>query len=540
MDKSERDEIKNLIDFGNDTEAPAASEALAASEASEISEEAETSAEESPMETENYDGETDIPDIDSDIDDFGDETDIDSDLQDVSDDEDIEDNPIDEQESDTDFEYGFDEPEKTKKPMSKAARIVRNCVIAAAVIAFMVMFIIVDTGIIGAYKRNFKHNFSKIFGISERSAVTETIPEEGEYENTESMPDAVPAEDTEGDGEAVRLGAAAKNAQVANMEVASTAIIPYEYASESDYGAYSGGVVCASTNYMCYINGGGELEWECATSVIDPILETAGGYILIAQKGGTKLCLYEGSKLIYDTDCEDNILAADLSEKGDCVLVTTKDLYKGAIAAYNKSGNLVFARSSGGGSVTDASISPSSRNIAISLLDTDEAVRSTVEIFDITKNNPVSSVAFDDTILFDVEYFKDTVNAFGDNSCIGIKSNGEVIYDLRFDSMDLNHYAYDRSGNKLLLLNASNIPTLMLFNVRGRAKATITALDMADYLCVGNGRIMYNNDREIIMGKPNGKTFKRYTASMDIRDLIMVDKNTFFIVYSNSLELVKV
>ena len=289
---------------------------------------------------------------------------------------------------------------------------------------------------------------------------------------------------------------------------------------------------------MCYINGKGEIEWECATSVIDPILETAGNYILIAQEGGTKLCLYEGSKLIYDTDCEDNILAADLSEKGDCVLVTTKDLYKGAIAAYNKSGNLVFARSSGGGSVIDASISPSSRNIAVALLDTDNTVRSTVEIFDITKNDPISSVSFDNTILFDVEYFGNTVNAFGDNSIAGIKSNGEVIYDTRFDGTDLSHYADDKDGNKLILLNASKIPTLMVFNVNGRSKAALTALDMADYLCIGNGRIVYNNDREIIMGKPNGKTFSRYTASMDIRDLIMIDKNAFFIVYSNSLELV--
>ena len=532
MDKSERDEIENLIDFGDD---------------------AKTSEKETP-ETQDLEQPETMPDLaevieETDDEDIYDIADIDSDIDDY--DSDITPDPnhetapernhieSDDLWNDEDFDFNYSYTEDKPRPKSKAFRIIRNILITAAVIAFVIIFIITDTGIIGAYKRNFKHNFSRIFNIPEKPTVTETVPEDGgEIPYTE--PEVVPeVNETVNESVYTENGKNTKRAEVVNMAVKTSAIIPYEFASESDYSAYGDGVVCASTNYMCCIDGNGEIIWECATSVIDPILKTAGNYILIAQENGTKLCLYEGSKLIYDTDCEGNILSADLSKKGDCVLVTTKDLYKGAIAAYNKSGNLIFARSSGGGSVIDASISPSSRNIAVALLDTDEAVRSTVEIFDITKNDPIFSFAFDDTILFDVEYFKNTVNAFGDNSSIGITPKGEVLYDMRFDGADLNHYAYDKRGNKLLLLSAAHIPTFMVYNVNGREKASLTALEMADYLCIGNGRIMYNNDREIIIGKPKGRTFSRYTASMDIRRLIMVNKNTFFIVYSNSLELVR-
>ena len=569
MDKSERDEIRNLIDFGGKEksekeplkqdvdgetkkiELPAPNVGGSPDVDTEPAIENETDEsdfDEAPVTVNEIEAESDIDS--NDIDDYGNESDIPLDtdapkvFDNIPDGEDIADSTADEPPHDDDFDfgYGFEEEKKSKKPISKTARLVRNIIIAVMVVAFIIMFAVTDTGIIGAYKRNFKHNFSRIFGITEKSAVTETVPEPnvGTEPNadSESNADSEPNAGTE--PARTKSKSEANTMEIVNMAVKTSAIIPYEYASESDYSAYGDGIICASTNYMRYINGSGEIEWECATSVIDPILRTAGNYILIAQEGGTKLCLYEGSKLIYDTDCDDNILSANLSQKGDCVLVTTKDLYKGAIAAYNKSGNLIFARSSGGGSVIDAAISPSSRNIAVSLLDTEDMVRSTVEIFDITKNDPVSSVVFDDTILFDVEYFKNTINAIGDNSSIGIKSNGEVIYDMRFDGSDLNHYAFDSRGNKLLLLSASNIPTFKVCNAKGRETASRAVLEMADYLCIGNGRMMYNNDREILMGKINGKTYSRYTASMDIRRLIMVNKNTFFIVYSNSVELVKV
>ena len=561
MDKSQRDEIKNLISFGDeDKENTMQSDNVPnIPEAEDFDGGTETDI----PETEDFDGgtETDIPETE----DFngGTETDIpetedfdigaDADIpedsaSDVTDEEEAAEDDSEEGEpggahltgADIEYGYGFDGAytEEEKKPSPKVSALVKGCVIAAAVIAAAVIFTVTDTGIIGAYKRNFRHNFHKIFNIPE-TPVTELVPED--INEPENNPETDTAQDAgiEADTTENEENTAESRAEFVNMDVKSSVIIPYEFASESDYGVWAGGVVCASTNYMCFINGNGEIEWECATSVIDPILDTAGRYILIAQEGGTKLCLYEGNKLLYDTDCEDNILAADLSENGDCVLVTTKDLYKGAIAAYNKSGQLIFARSSGGGSIIDAAVSPSSRNIAAALLDTDNSVKSTVEIFDITKDDPIASAELDDVILFDLEYFGNTVSAFGDNAIAGIKSDGEIIYDKRFDGEELIHYAYDSEGGKLLMLNASNIPTLAVYNGRGKEKSVFSALDTADFLCIDGNRIMYNNDREIIAGKANGGVFERYTASMDIRELIMVDKDMFFIVYSNSLELIK-
>lgn len=499
MDKSEKNEIESLISFGDAEETEEIQPEVLEDE--DISEES-TAEEDVSYETE--------PVSEENINDTPEEEDIPNEAEPDTDDL-PEENAADIYE---DFPT-YTAPPK-KKRVSKRARRIKYAAIAAAVIAAIVAFSVIDTGFIGAYKRNFAKNFSHIFGIT--------------YAPKPQKEERSPVYVAEGE----------KNeAQVYKTDIKSSVIIPYDYASDSEYSAYAKGIVCASTNYMCYINDKGETEWERATSVVDPILRTAGNYILITQRNGTKLCLYNGSELVYDIDCDDNILNASLSHKGDCVLVTTKDLYKGAIAAYNRSGKLIYSRFFGDASVIDAAISAKSRNIAVALLDTDEALLSRVEIFDIMENEPQSSVDFENTILFDVEYFGNIINAFGDNGIISMKKDGEVIFDNRFDDADIAHYAYDKNGNKIVLLDYSNVPTIGVYNIYGKQKLSATIPELSDYVSIDGKSIMYNLDREIVTGKANGKKLLKYTASMDIRELVMINKNMFFIVYSNSIELVR-
>ena len=44
---------------------------------------------------------------------------------------------------------------------------------------------------------------------------------------------------------------------------------------------------------------------------------------------------------------------------------------------------------------------------------------------------------------------------------------------------------------------------------------------------------------DILYGKIGGKQMAKFTASMDIREMMLMDKNTVAVVYSNSIELVR-
>jgi hypothetical protein len=391
-------------------------------------------------------------------------------------------------------------------------QIVTISIVTLIVMAIVVVFVTVDTGYIGNYKRNFTKNATAILakvGIEINTDDTQT--KEGDVK------------------EAERYAVSGKE----------TITIPLEKAGDSVYAKYKNGIICANTNYMTLIDTSGNTVWEDTTTIVDPILKTAGNYILAAENGGKKICLYNDKKLVYEVETEDNILSCNLSSNGDVVAITDKSSYKGAVVVYNKEGNQIFAWSSGSDNIISADISASSRRVAVSLLNTDDQVKSTVQFFDIKKTESYAQVIFEDTILFDIDFTGDTISAFGDNCIAGVTSSGEVLYDKRFDNADFVHYGVDDKGNKILLFDDSNIPLINIYSSSALLKYQLTSDEIPDFVDIYGNYIVYNSGRDIIYGKPGSKQLAKFTASMDIKELLMLGKNIVVAVYSNSIEIVR-
>ena len=433
--------------------------------------------------------------------------------------------------TETDFS---DEP-----PKSGGRRIIKYAVIAAAIFAVMCVFSMIDTGVIGTYKRNFATNVSGIMRnmginltpkapkgtdepLNDLSAISEdSVSEDSKTEQTKVKATPKPEE------------------REYNTDVDFSNIVPFETASESKFAVYKKGIVCAKSNYICYINSSGKIEWEMNTSVIDPILKAEGDYILIAQKNGTKMCLYEDKKLLYDINTDANILSCGLSMNGDAAVVVNRQSYRGAFSVYNKSGDEIYSWSSGSHLVLCAVISKGSRRVAASLLNTDGKVKSTVMLFNINKEDSYASADFEDTILFNIKFVDETVNAFGDNSMIGMDTSGKVLFDKRFDDVEVTNYAIDDKGTKIMVFSSENIPMMSIYNSAGALKYTVTTQTQSDYADIDSYNLIYNDNRDIFLGKPNSRRVSKYTASMDIKDLVLIDSRTFVIVYFNSLEFVR-
>ncbi len=385
-------------------------------------------------------------------------------------------------------------------------------IITVLLMVFVSVFIMTDSGFIGRYKQNFLKNIN---------AVLEMVGIDISYDDTDGK-----------EGNVMKTGQ--KNASVKD-----SVIIPMETAGKSVYTNYRNGIVCAYTNYMTFINKVGDKTWENTTTIVNPILKTAGNYILVAEKGGKKICLYNDSKLVYETDISDDILTCNLSSYGDVVAVTNKAAYKGAIVVLNREGNQIFAWSSGSDNIISADVSAESRRVAVALLNTDEKVKSEIQLFDMNETQNIAHIIFEDTILFDINYVGDELKAFGDNCIAGVTSKGDVVYDKRFDDAEFVHYGMDESGNKILLFDNSNIPLINIYNASADLKYQLSSDEIPDFVDIFNKYIVFNNGRNIIYGKLGKKQLEKYTATMDIKELMMIDKDTFCVVYSNNIEVVR-
>lgn len=322
------------------------------------------------------------------------------------------------------------------------------------------------------------------------------------------------------------------------FDVKRSVLVPFEGAAEGSFDTYDKGIVCGRANSLSYINKNGEIEWEIETPISSPIVKCEGNYILVAENGGNKFLLYNGVECLFETTSSSKIISANVSSNGDVVLVVDKSGYKGGVNVYNRYGKEVFVWSSGQNDVLCADISSATRRVAVGLVNTDDTVYSIIRTFDITKEESTSAVRFDDTIIFDIGYYGDTITGYGDNAMICMTSSGRVIADRRYNKVNIAHYAHDDDGNKAILFDSDNLPILQTYNKKGSIKHELTTEELSSSLAIKDNSVIYNSGRDILLRKGSASTIRLYTATMDIQNLYLIDSNTFAVVHSNSLEIV--
>lgn len=315
-----------------------------------------------------------------------------------------------------------------------------------------------------------------------------------------------------------------------------TNTVPFDTAAVSKFEYSDKGVVVARSNYIARYNKKGELEWDTATSVAEPILDISGEYIALAEKGGLGICLYYNEKLIFSVQTENPIVTADVSSKGDVVVTTDKEYSKGAVEVFNKDGRRVFSWTSGAEYVMDACISDSKRRIAIATLNADEKAKSFVNLFDINETEAYHKELMNNCVIAGVEFVGTSLDVTADNCLAGLKIGGGVKWQNEFSEGELQKYEMDNRGNKLVSVEKDAVPYVHVY-AEGGELLSVTELGLEpDCLDINGRTVLYNQGRAVYFGTP-GKEGK-FTASMDVKNLKIIDSSSFLVVYNNSIEFV--
>ncbi len=422
-------------------------------------------------------------------------------------------------ETETSLEEIIPEPEIKPAPKKKSSFSIKKAlkiigiVLLAAVVIFLLSF--------NSYFRNYKTNFiMNLHAIDSKLGISETWNEFFGNEDDDIL--------KKREEESRAMGTTYDN---------ESYLVPFENASNACYVAVDGGIIAAKSNYLAFINRYGKEEWKLATSVVNPILNVDGKYISLAENGGTKVCLYSGNKLVFDSDAQNTILNANVSSRGDVVVVTKKEFFKGAVEVFNKNGKRVFSWGSGTDTVVCADISPSGRKIAVGFINAKDNIKGSVQFFNIDEKECYKTVEIPSSVVFKIDYIGEKLNVFCDNRLIGLSVHGSVSWDEGIDG-DFSAYSIDTEGNKAVVIDKYNVPVIRTYSKSGRLKKEFNADELPDYIDISDNLLLYNNTRMIVFGKPGRE--QKYAAAMDVKGLRIIDSRTYLIVYNNSIEFVSV
>lgn len=419
-----------------------------------------------------------------------------------------------------------------------------------AVLLFSLTAAGVNVPFLQEYKMNFKHNIigiADLFGIElpiemQLYLDDETVPtpkptmmpasEEAAMEEALGYPEEEPVETKEGTAD-LTTKAPVKVHKKENLPLA------VDSASNAKYADLGGNVVSVNeTRYRGY-NSKGELIWELPIQMQSPQITVRGEYVLINETGAKKISLYKGKKKLYEESAEGNIITADLSKKGDVVAVTEKEFYKGQVMVLNSSGKKIFAWDSGSYNILDAAIS-NGRRVAISLLNTDVGADSVVVCFDVNGKEKYRTANFSNSIIFEVEFDGERLNAIADDRCIGISKTGKTAWEHSYGDRVLKNYAIAQNGSKLLLLENNGVGELQVISAGGKMYEAIKPESMPDTVSIKADYIAYNSGRDIVVCNFKGKKLLRASCSADIKQAYAIQNKKVFCVYNSSIQVVKV
>ncbi len=173
-------------------------------------------------------------------------------------------------------------------------------------------------------------------------------------------------------------------------------------------------VVLLSDTYVTMLNMQGKEVMRRTHSYTEPLLRTAGKYVLLAESGGKRLQLEMRSKTLFTVNTDYDILTAAVHTNGNVAVVTAAQQgYNARLLVYSVHGDLIYERLCSS-LIVDVAFSSGGREVAIATIGAEQgAMRSGIEVLSLSSasEKPLYSYFKRDTMICRLAYLTDAVIA---------------------------------------------------------------------------------------------------------------------------------
>ena len=312
--------------------------------------------------------------------------------------------------------------------------------------------------------------------------------------------------------------------------------------------AYSRYITVLTGNELETYNQNGQKEHLTNINISNPIYNSSGEYLVIADSGKNQVYLISGKNIIWETEIEGSISDVYVNKNGYVVLTIVNTSYKTVVSVYNPNGKELFKKYLATTSVVDVEISDDNTYLAIAEIDTSGIlIQSKVEIISIEKaqKNDSGSVVHthnskQGNMIISINYNnRNYLTCMYDNSIYVIKNfEEELLLELNsktdvFASVDLKNNVFKIQENSSEL-NNSEIHIKSIFNKRENIYTIDSAIKQIAYY---EDIIGVNIGTETYLLNTSGYLIKKYTSEKEIKNIVLTERIAT-IVYSEKIKIV--
>lgn len=341
-----------------------------------------------------------------------------------------------------------------------------------------------------------------------------------------------------------------KNILQKEIEQGNTITIEFNGENNSNVYAFNKYIVIMENKVLKVYNNLGKEEVDITTDISNPIFDTAGEYLIVAEENGQSIYLLKGKQMIWSNTIEGNISQIEVNENGYVGVVISDISYKNIINVFNAEGKSLFKTYVANDKVVDISISKNNQYLAIAEIDMSGVlIQSVIKIIDIAKakTDPSNSVvnkysAEVGKLITNIEYqnkerllciYNNSINIIENNenkSILNLKNN-----KITFTSIELKNNIVtieEKEAGEYASTSSVNI-----INVANKKVKNYETSELAKEIYTYENVIALNLGTELHIINTNGWLMKKYISNQEINKVVISNKIAG-IIYRDKIEII--
>lgn len=341
-----------------------------------------------------------------------------------------------------------------------------------------------------------------------------------------------------------------KNILRKEIQQGKTISIEFNEESNSSIYAFDKYIVILENKVLKIYDTLGAEVAKVNTEINNPIFDTAGRYLVVAEENGENVYLLSGKKLLWETKIEGKITQIQVNENGYVGIVISDISYKNIVDMYDSNGKNLFKTYVATNKIVDISISRNNQYLAIAEIDMSGVmIQSSIRIVSIekAKTNPQESMintyyADIGKLITNIEYqnkdqliciYSDSIDSYSadtSNSLIKLENTR-----ITFASIELKNNIVTIEENKEGEYTLSSCVNI-INTVTNKTKIYKTD-EIAKEVYIYENVIALNFGTELHIINTNGWLMKKYIASQEINKVVISNK-VAGIVYRDKIEII--
>lgn len=316
--------------------------------------------------------------------------------------------------------------------------------------------------------------------------------------------------------------------------------------------AYDKYIVTLEKNILTHYSSSGKKESELKLEISEPIFDSDGKYLMIAEKNKQKIYLVNNNNIVWQKDIEGTISKISVNKNGYTSVIISGTTYKSVIAVFDKDGKELFKTYLSSTIAMDSCISEDNKYLSFAEINTSGTlIQSTVKTIsmDKAKETPSDSIIYtydadQNELIVNMKYqdknrlvciYNNGVHVINNNKDELLMSLNEKDKKIAFSDIELNNCAYRIIEKSTGLFKANS--TIELYNTSTKKQNIYTFDGVAKRIYSHSNIIAIDLGSEVHFIGTNGWLIKKYSSTQEIKDIVIAE-NLAGIIYRDKIEII--